>query len=373
MGAQGRRRMIGGGALAALWLLCGWIPFLASAVGGSLGALGRIVPSPMNGQFFGAPPGWAILLHVVAALLVGGAYVVAAALLDRRHEGAFPAAWLAAVIAGFLAGGVLDLGAMVAAASGGGFRSALGAGGSTTLAVFWAFVVGWIPALIVRRRPSSTTGASAPSTRVVAVSGALVAVLALALPLVSAGAQEAAQRTAVAEREATPTDPDGAAAPDPSAPGAPVSSVAPVPEPAAPGDCTAEQIEILAPPADGATGHRLQSLEAVNTSEAACVLNGYPDVEFGDQNGHRIEVDLQRGSSFMAADPGAAPVTLASGESARAGIGWDANSTRGQLVARSLHVAVRAGEARLTWTEAFDVVPGTVLHVTAWHAQSAAG
>lgn len=359
--------------LAALWLLCGWLPYLLSSAGGSLTTLGRIVPSPMNGQFFGAPPGWALLLHAVAALLVGGAYVLAISLLDRRGARTFLAAWLAAVAVGFAVGGVLDLGAMVAAISWGGFRAALSTTGSTMLAVFWAFVVGWIPAITVSQRSASEARRGAPSPRVVTVLGAVLVVLAAVLPAVSAGANDAAQQVVAADRGPTPTDPDGAAAPDPAAPGTPVPTVAASAEPPGPDACSADQLELFAPPVDGATGHRLQALQATNVSAKACVLNGYPDVAFGDQNGHTIEVDEERGSSFMASDPGASPVMLAPGASARAGIGWDANSTQGQLVARSLHVAIRAGESRQTWTNAFDVVPGTELHLTAWQAEPVAG
>ncbi len=373
MGAGMGRRLLGGGVLAALWLLCGWLPYLLSSAGGSLATVGQIVPSPMNGRFFGAPPGWAILLHAIAVLLVGGGYVLAIMLLDRRGARTFLAAWLAAVIVGFAVGGVLDLGAMVAAVSWGGFRTAIGAAGSTMLAVFWGFAVGWIPASVVRQRSAPEVRRDAPAARVVAVLGAAVVVLAAALPAVSAGANDAAQRAIAADRGPTPSDPDGAAAPDPAAPGIAVPTVAPSADRAGPGACTAEQLELLAPPVDGATGHRLQTLQAINVSEKACVLNGYPDVAFGDQNGHVIEVDLQRGSSFMASDPGAAPVTLAPGASAKAGIGWDANSTQGQLVARSLHAAVRAGETRQIWTNGFDVVPGAELHLTAWQADQVVG
>jgi len=373
MGAGMGRRLLGGGVLAALWLLCGWLPYLLSAAGGSLTTLGQIVPSPMNGRFFGAPPGWAILLHAIAVLLVGGGYVLAIALLDRRSACTFLSAWLAAVVVGFAVGGVLDLGAMVAAVSWGGFRTALGATGSTMVAVFWAFAVGWIPAIVVRQRSAHEARRSDPATRVVVVLGAAVVVLAAALPAVSAGANDAAQHAIAADRGPTPSDPDGAAAPDPAAPGIAVPTVAPSADPAGPDACTGEQLELLAPPVDGATGHRLQSLQAINVSEKECVLNGYPDVAFGDQNGHVIDVDLQRGSSFMASDPGAAPVTLAPGASAKAGIAWDANSTQGQLVARSLHAAVRVGDKRHIWTNHFDVVPGTVLHLTAWQAGQAVG
>ncbi|MGB3373670.1 MAG: DUF4232 domain-containing protein, partial [Microbacterium sp.] len=140
------------------------------------------------------------------------------------------------------------------------------------------------------------------------------------------------------------------------------------------GACTTGNSTLMAPQPDGATGHRGQMIQLVNAADAPCTLEGYPDVAYGDQNGHLLDVTVERGGSFMAQDPGSAPITLQPGESAIAVIGWDANSMHGQLVASTLWVAAHPGDARLMWDMRLDIIPGATVHVTAWHLhQPAAG
>lgn len=116
----------------------------------------------------------------------------------------------------------------------------------------------------------------------------------------------------------------------------------------------------------------MQALQLVNTSDAPCTVNGYPDVAYGDQNGHLLDVTIEHGHSFMAQNPGAEPITLQPGDAVLAVIGWDANSVHGQLAARSLWVAAYPGATRLTWDVSRDIIPGTTVYVTAWHVRDPA-
>jgi hypothetical protein len=61
--------------------------------------------------------------------------------------------------------------------------------------------------------------------------------------------------------------------------------------------CTPEQPMPLMGEADAAATHRVLSIR-LSFSEDACVIAGYLDVAFADQNGHELTVDLNQGSSF---------------------------------------------------------------------------
>lgn len=370
-----RRGLIGGGVLAVLWFLCGWMPYFLSAAGGSLGTLGRLIPSPMSWGMFGSPPEWAAVEHVLVAIaLVGGFALISSWAYGgaaRRRE-AFAAGWLAAVLASFAVGAVLDLGAFVSALGWSGVRGAASSMGITMMTAWWAVVTGWLPALVVSRsQPQAADVESAPKS-IPAWMPILTVLALIMLPFAAAAGHEAGQAQlrqdqADAEAEALElADPDGAAPRDPDATGDPVPTAAPADGPKPDLACTAETTTIMAPAPDAATGRRGQWIQLVNVSEQPCVVEGYPDVAYGDQNGHLLDVTVEHGRSFMAEDPGASPVTLQPGESASAVIGWNANSVNGQLAARSLWLAVRPGEQRLTWDVSLDIIPGATVHVTAW-------
>lgn len=393
-----RRGLIGGGVLALLWFVCGWLPHLLYSLGGSMATLSQLIPSPMMRGVFGSPVLWAAIVQVLMAVaLVGGFATLAtwfaagsATGLGTRRA-VFAAGWLAAILTAFAVGAVLDLGDFFSWVGAFGVRGAIGTMGATPLTVWWAVLLGWVPALVlvlvprssavaadavaavadadaaaVRSRPSG--GTVAPAVAVVAVA-AVVALLALPF---AALAGDAATQAQLRDEQATTqqqADPDGAAAPDPSASGDPVPTAAPSEGDAIEGACTSANTTILAPAPDGATGHRGQVLSLVNVSEEACVVEGYPDVAYGDQNGHLLDVTVEHGRSFMAEDPGPSSITLQPGEAASAVIGWDANSVHGQLAARSLWIAVRPGDERLSWDVSLDIISGSTVHVTAWHPQ----
>ncbi|MGO2747044.1 DUF4232 domain-containing protein [Microbacterium sp.] len=345
-----------------------------------MATLAQLVPSPMSRGVFGSPVLWATIVQILMAVaLVAGFAVLASAFSTARA--AFAAGWLAAVLIAFAIGAVLDLGNFVSWVGDFGIRGAAGTMGAASLTTLWAVLVGWIPALVwVRsgRLPDSDSmpsrrrsGAPAPTV----VISLLAAVALIALPFAAVAGHNATQEQLREDQAAAQVqaDPEGAAAPDPSAPGEPVPTSAPSEESSTEGACTSADTTILAPAPDAATGHRGQALSLVNVSEEPCVVDGYPDVAYGDQNGHLLDVTIEHGRSFMAEDPGASPITLQPGESASAVMGWDANSVHGQLAARSLWVAVLPGEERSTWEISLDIVPGAIVHVTAWQAATPPG
>ncbi|WP_417561678.1 DUF4232 domain-containing protein [Microbacterium sp.] len=392
------RRLIAGGALAVLWLVCGWLPHGLQTAGGSAATLARLVPSPMRGGFFGVPVGWAIALYVTAVVLVVVGFAVISSWFARGGRVSFAAGWLAAILTGFVLGAVLDLGEVVASLSRMGIGGGIGTMGSAAATVFWALVVGWIPALVVAigaqraaerepasdpireaeasdPRPAAATGARTTGAIVVSV---LAVVAAVALPLVDQGAHAATQaqlrqQQATSQAEASANaDPGGAAPRDPNAAGDAVPTVAASGTPLPANACTVENSTLLAPGSDAATGHRLQTLQLVNNTDAPCTVSGYPDVAFADQNEHLLPVTVEHGSSFMATDPGPSTITLKPGESAHAGIGWDANSMHGELAARTLWAAPQPGATRVSWPVVLDIIPGTTVHVTAWETRAPA-
>ncbi|WP_435749294.1 DUF4232 domain-containing protein [Microbacterium sp. PMB16] len=369
-----RQGLIGGGVLAVLWFVCGWLSYLLSGAGGSLATLASLVPTPLGRGVFGSPVLWAVVVQLLmTAVLVAGFAALASRLAAGRVV--FAAAWLAAILTAFGVGAALDLGNFIVGASAFGIRGAIGTMGAASETTWWAVVVGWIPALVSARMGRPRDEAASPARRAgamtpIAVVSLIAGVALILLPFAAQAGSDAMQQQlrdeqAAAQAEA---DPSGAAAADPSASGEPVPTAGPSDGAAAEGSCTAENTTIMTPPPDGATGHRGQVLQLVNVGEGACVLDGYPDVAYGDQNGHLLDVAVEHGRSFMAEDPGAEPITLQPGESASAVIGWDANSVQGQLAARSIWIAVLPGEERLSWEMPLDIIPGATVHVTAWQA-----
>ena len=359
-----RRGLIGGGVLAALWLAFGWTPYLLGLAGGRLAAIGRLIPSPAFGSVFGSTPGWAVLAQVLAIIAMVAGF---ASLLGRMKHPSFAGAWLAAIMTGLALGAVLDIGSFVVWLDDFGIQGAAGAMNAAVPTTFWAVVVGWIPALVAVRGAQRTDPPVRTGVKLVLSTLALLALV--ALPIVDEMGHQALQeqlREEAAE-EAAQADPEGAAYPDPNAPGEPVPTVIPAEEPAPPGACDPGNSTILAPQPDAFTGHRLQTIELLNTSAAPCTVEGYPDVAYGDQNSHLLDVTIEHGSPFGAQDPGPSLITLEPYESAVAMIGWSADSVHGQLAARELWLAARHGDERLTWPVSFDLIPGSTVHVTAWH------
>ena len=375
-----RRGLIGGGFLALLWFLCGWVPYFLQQVGGSMATLGQLLPSPMIRGVFGSPIVWAAAVQVLMAIVLVAGFAVLASVLSSGRA-SFAAGWLAAVLTAFAVGAALDLGSFFSWLDDFGVRGAAGTMGAASATTWWAVLTGWIPAIVwtpSRRGPQADATPSQRSSALTRATGvvSLIAVVALiALPFAAEAGDNATQDRLRDEQTAAhmQADPDGAAAPDPSAPGEPVPTSAPAEQHPIKDACTSANTTILAPAPDAATGHRGQWISLVNVSEEPCVVDGYPDVAYGDQNEHLLDVTVEHGRSFMAEDPGAAPITLQPGDAASAVIGWDANSVHGQLAARSIWIAVLPGEERLSWDISLDIIAGSTVHVTAWQPAALPG
>lgn len=363
-----QRHLFGGGVLTALWFLFGWAPHLLFLAGGRIAALGGIAPMPMYGVH-GSPAPWAVLVQALTALALVTGFALILSFLARGRS-SVPSSWLAAILTALVIGVAHDLGNFVARVGTFGLRSAaMTLGTVSEPMVYWAVLVGWIPALVLMRRTvdaSATRETPGRQSRIV-LALTLVAAL-VAIPIAAQAGRSATQellRLEEAERAAQ-ADPEGAAYPDPNAPGEAVPTIAPA-EGMAPVDaCDNENSILLAPAADAFTGHRLQRIEILNTSEEPCTVNGYPDVAYGDQNGHLLDVTIERGSPFGGQDPGPQLLTIEPMETAFAQIGWSASSVHGELAARELWIAVRAGVERSTWPVSMDIIPGATVTVSAW-------
>lgn len=255
----------------------------------------------------------------------------------------------------------------------------LGLGTFAAAGAYWGVLYGWIAALAGPR--SASAQSSQRSRRSSLVAAVLVVVLVIvAYALVAVGGDRAwnrATQTEAAEAERVALEEAGTprtgAVPDPYADGEAVPLRDEQAEPRDPQWCAAEETTLMFGEPDAASGHRVLPLRAVNGSDTSCVLNGYPDIAFADQNGHLLEVELEHGGSFMVSeDAGPVSVTLEPGAWAVSYIGWNANSTQGQLVAAEVYSALMPGDERHSWPPRvpLDIVPGATVAVTAWAADA---
>ncbi|MDF2920972.1 MAG: hypothetical protein K0S70_5190, partial [Microbacterium sp.] len=156
------------------------------------------------------------------------------------------------------------------------------------------------------------------------------------------------------------------ALPDPDALGVPVPETADAVVPDDPQWCTEDRATVLKGEPDAATGHRGMPLRLFNFSEEPCVIEGYPDIAFGDQNGHLLDVTIEHGGSFMAQDPGPQRIEIPAGGEAVTVLGWDAASPHGALVTNTVWAAQTPGMVRGSWPLELDIVEGSTVAVTAW-------
>ena len=361
-----RRWIVGAVVFAGLWM--GWALMLAlganfgDVIARVFGALPRL-----PGVFYGWPLGWAIAAAVLTTVLVALAYATLGRLLAKAAHPSFAAGWLAAVLAAVVVGIALDLPSTIKSFGMFGGRGRLGAPYHVQMAVGWASLAGWSPALVVSR---GRTEPGAQQQRILPAPTLVAATLLVTVALVAVGLGGAAAANAAAAQAATEqAEAEGTAfgaVPDPNAQGDPVATRAPKSAPPLAQACSFDNSSLLLGAADAATGHRAQVIELMNVSEAPCVVEGYPDIAFGDQNDHLLAVTLEQGSSFMAQDPGPLRIEVPPLSSVTAVIGWDANSPHGALVAHSLHTAIRAGDERGSWPVQLDIIEGSTVSVTAW-------
>ncbi len=354
--------------------MLGWqtLVFLLGQSGGSLSTLAFALPGATpTGRFGSNADNWSSVAVAVAA---GFTFVAITALLARRREATVTTGWLAAALTSLLVSAILA-GFAIAPNALWGPGSVLRSLSSYPTSVVWGLATGWIPALaFLRPRGEDRAGepvAGIGGTWTGVLSG--VAVLALVgAGLTVQGAHDVAQAEARAAANAPTTDENGIDLPDPNAVGDPVPTVAPETDPIPDDACTGENSMLLKTEPDAATGHRSLTIRLMNFSDAPCVVDGYPDLAFADQNGHVMSVTIEHGSSFMATDAGAQRVEVPAKGYAAATIGWDANSTHGTLVASTVYAAARAGADRGSWPIVLDIVPDTTVSVTAWRIASPA-
>lgn len=351
-----------------------WLVVVALATVVGLTPLSRVqqavLPSGVTPYIWSAAFPWPVLLPIAGAIAVT---LVHAAILRvvRGSERSVAAVWLAAVAAGAVAGLTIDVVLVFGNAVTDGWAMwALELGSRAAIGAYWGLLYGWVPALVAHRlaRRGEAGGAVASSTR----RGWLIYVAAAVVGIVMLGgakviADEATQAQLRAEAAASePAPADGSLRPDPDAPGDPVPERVEGSGVTGEDACTPERAMVLIGDVSGATGHRGLRLELMNFSDAPCVIEGYPDVAFGDQNGHLLDVAIEQGGSFMAPDPGPALIEVPAGSSAVAYLGWDANSTHGVLVAQTVWAAVLEGETRGSKPIESDVIEGSTVSVTAW-------
>lgn len=376
-----RRWIAGGIVFAVLWMGWALLLGLAAQLGGPLTKLLAAFPR-VPGICYGWPVDPALIVAILTGVLVVLSYAVLGRALGPAGRPGFARAWLAAILAAAVVGLALDLPSMIRGVGMFGIRGLLIEPYSMQKAVFWAVLVGWMPGLIVARRRTAPPAAEAslaparsarrrPGAWVLAgATGVVFVVLALA-GVWGIEAANAQIKQAALEQEAAQRDAFGAL-PDPDAAGEPVPVRIDRTETTPTDACTNENSTVLLGSGDAALGRGMQVIELLNFSEQPCAVEGYPDIAFGDQNGHVLAATLTHGGSSIGEDPGPVRVTVPAGGTVRTVLAWHANSTHGALVAHSLHAAVRAGEDRGSWPVELDIPGGTDVSVSAWHALAAA-
>jgi hypothetical protein len=375
-------RLVASSALAAaLWILVVGARWAFSQLPGGAAQLGNLVPDLVPPSLLWGPVGaWLIVIMVGGALAVGLCHALFTA-LAARHGSLLVGAWFAAVAAGALVGLAFDIASAWSSVALSGPRGILVGefGASAAAGALWGLVAGWMPGLVVRApapapadagaAPQAPQAPQAPRVRrpVWLLAAAAVAVAAVvALGVLADQARTAAIQAEVDAQRVIEAQNTFGALPDPNAPGEPVPTAA-----AASGDldpqwCTADKAMLLKGEPDAATGHRGMPIRLMNFSEEPCVIEGYPDVAFEDQNRHLLEVTLEQGGSFMTQDFGPQRIEVPAGGYAVTYLGWDAASPHGALVTKTVHAAPTAGMTRGSWPIELDIVAGSTVAITAW-------
>lgn len=351
-------------AASGLWLLTGAVYIVLAYDSIPHRLLGMIGIGQLQAQFWVWPGLWPL-----AALLLSAAVLTSVSVLisDRpsTRGNAFLVGWMSVIIATAVLGLVIDIARVIDVVAQSGVNGlSIASLESTARASFWGILVGWLPALIV----FAPLQARETPRRNLALFGTALLSAILLLGVALAGDEAHQQQVAAENAASQPYTDDSGAYIDPAATGEPVPLTAPgmtLPE-LDPTWCTPEVSMLLLGASDAATGHRGQAITLMNFSEEPCVIDGYADIAFADQNGHVLDVGVAPGSGFMATDPGPSLITVPAQGQAIMFITWDANSTNGALVARSLHAAATPGMQRGSWPVVLDVVEGSSVEITAW-------
>ncbi len=121
-------------------------------------------------------------------------------------------------------------------------------------------------------------------------------------------------------------------------------------------------------PVEAALGHRASVVTLTNDGEQAVTVDGYPEVRILDADGQDLGVRTEHDSSYMAIDPGPAPVSIAPGEQVLSVISWSATVTDPDAIDRGAYVVVTTmpGEPQQTFPLDADLGSAGELSVTAW-------
>ncbi|GAA1820806.1 DUF4232 domain-containing protein [Agromyces neolithicus] len=342
-------------------------------------ALRLVAPATIQAPL-SAPEPWGAWVAVASVLAVGAGYLFFSAVFRAGGGSAgFAAGWLAAVLAGVVAVGV-PTGVQMAAAVLDRQLQAFPTPEVVDAAAFWGVVWGWLPALTATllARAGASAVAAAPSAdrpapagpgrrRVILVASSAVAAvlglgaLAIVTPL-ALDAQRAVDQAVIAESEP--------AAPEPV--GVPIPEVAPGEWQIDPTWCTENQLAFTASTPDGAAGHRGMRITATNTSNAPCVVEGYPDLAFSDPVTNGFETSILHGDGMLT-EPDAGPVRLdvAPGASVEADLSWNTLAHSDRDPAGFMHIAAYPGAVR-QFVQVDTDITGGELEVTAWRAAAPA-
>ncbi|MCM3661361.1 DUF4232 domain-containing protein [Georgenia satyanarayanai] len=343
---------------AALWLVSGVIEWRSRAAPGFLlRVLDLLAPETVPvGQLL-APAPWPAVLAGLSALAVAGAHAATLALVRARRREApvlttLAAYWMCAVVAGAVTAAIPFVAAVVGALVEGRMPSGL-AGTYLVTGAHWGLLWGWLPALLARAL--DTDDAAVRSRAGLVAAGALVLVAAGVATAVASPMADAARQAAI------PAAPE----PEPVPTGTPVPEVAPGEWQVDPLWCTSGQLEFTAGPVDAALGVRAMPVHATNVADAACVLEGYPDIALGATRTGAVDVEVDFGGDTVVEDPGLRRIELAPGERAVTVLGWRAPAASSAEPADWLHVAGYHGGRREMVEVDTDITGGTV-SVTAW-------
>ncbi|NEN80633.1 DUF4232 domain-containing protein [Nocardioides zeae] len=141
-----------------------------------------------------------------------------------------------------------------------------------------------------------------------------------------AGASEASEAARASASTEPPRDGTGFT-PEPEPPPvtpdqpAPVSDPDAVP-PAAGAPCQPSQLIAVSTPVDAATGYRQMDVVVTNTSDLACVLDGFPGVDGTGLAGSDLTLARVEGVWSDPADGEARTLEVAPGAAARVHVGW---------------------------------------------------
>lgn len=363
-----RPRLIASSVVAGmLWLVIAGIDGALRQIRGGLGQAAIVVPDVVPAGLWIWPDALSAVAVVVGAVAVAGCHALYSTLAARGARTSVVGVWFAAVAAGATVGLAMDVAASWDPLLDYGLRGiVVGEPGATAAAgALWGLVVGWVPGLLVAR--PARGDASRPVGRAWLIGAAAVAVAAVIV--IGVAGEEASRADIAARAEAAWQEQAGTghgSPPDPDAQGDPVPSAAAGSAELDPQWCTADKATILKGEPDAATGHRGMPITLMNFSTSPCVIEGYPDVAFGDQNGHLLAVSIEHSSSFMAQDPGPQRIEVPPGGYAITYLGWDAASTHSGLVTTTVHAAPTPGMQRGSWPIDLDIVEGSTVEVTAW-------